>query len=221
LIIGRRYRGPDESGNGGYTAGLVAGYVAGPAAEVTLRVPPPLDTPLSVRPEKDGVEVYEGTTLVATARPVTVTDGVVPPVDFDLATEVSKDYPGFMAHPFPRCFVCGPERAAGDGMRLFPGRLPDGRTATPWTVPDEIAPPLVWAALDCPGGWSVGIEARPYVLGRLAVHLDTLPAPDSRCVIMGATIGIQGRKADVAATLYGPDGDILTRSRATWIALPT
>ena len=48
----------------------------------------------------------------------------------DEAVAASATYPGFSAHPFPTCFVCGPERAEGDGLRLFPGRLPDGRTAT-------------------------------------------------------------------------------------------
>jgi hypothetical protein len=47
IVIDRRFRGPPESGNGGYTCGLVAGRVDGPA-EVTLRLPPPLEEPLTV-----------------------------------------------------------------------------------------------------------------------------------------------------------------------------
>ncbi|MGR6999796.1 hypothetical protein ACU686_19670 [Yinghuangia aomiensis] len=56
-------------------------------------------------------------------------------------------------------------RTEGDGLRLFPGLLPQqpGTTATPW-VPDasladadgaRVRPEFVWAALDCPGGWTV------------------------------------------------------------------
>src|SRR6185436_9559900 len=53
LTIDPRYRGPDTSGNGGYTCGLVAAHVAGDA-EVTLRLPPPLGRPLRVEPRDDG-----------------------------------------------------------------------------------------------------------------------------------------------------------------------
>ena len=30
-------------------------------------------------------------------------------------------YPGLGNHPFPTCFACGPDRAEGDGLRIFPG----------------------------------------------------------------------------------------------------
>src|SRR5690606_16223453 len=96
---------------------------------------------------------------------------------------------GFTTHPFPTCFVCGPERAEGDGLRLFPGRLPGGRTATPFRVPAEVTPEIVWASLDCPGGWAVPQEGRPYVLGRLAARVESLPGPGQRCVVVGAITG--------------------------------
>ena len=38
-----RFNGPADSGNGGYCAGVIAGFVDGPA-EVSLRAPVPLDT---------------------------------------------------------------------------------------------------------------------------------------------------------------------------------
>jgi hypothetical protein len=112
-------------------------------------------------------------------------------------------------------------------LRLFPGRLPDGRTAAPWIVPDDVEPALMWAALDCPGGWTVpemgltdGATAiRPYVLGRIAARVDALPAPGDGCVVMGAFLAQEGRKADVISTVYGPDGAVLALARATWIAL--
>ena len=37
--IDRRFRGPADSANGGYAAGLLASFLDGPA-EVTLRLPP-------------------------------------------------------------------------------------------------------------------------------------------------------------------------------------
>ena len=38
LVIGSRFCGPPDSGNGGYVCGLIADYLGGPA-EVTLRKP--------------------------------------------------------------------------------------------------------------------------------------------------------------------------------------
>ncbi|MCJ9705122.1 hypothetical protein MOV74_28970, partial [Bradyrhizobium sp. SHOUNA76] len=45
IIIDKRYCGPPNSGNGGYVCGRLARHIPG-GAEITLRAPPPLDTPL-------------------------------------------------------------------------------------------------------------------------------------------------------------------------------
>jgi len=64
ITIARRFRGPEASGNGGYTCGLVAGFLEG-EAEVTLRRPPPLERPLAVTREGERVLVHDGPYLVA------------------------------------------------------------------------------------------------------------------------------------------------------------
>jgi hypothetical protein len=224
VIVASRFNGPPASGNGGYTAGLVASYVdsATPAVEVTLRRPPPLDTELAVRVDEDGdgVRVFAGVDLVAEARVTTVGPAeVVPPVSWAEAVAVSRSYSGFASHPFPTCFVCGPERAVGDGLRIFPGRLDGVRTAAPFVVPSDFSPVMMWAALDCPGGWSVPLEARPYVLGRMAARIDDVPSPGDECVVTGEMVGEEGRKAYVRSTVYAPDGHVLATARATWLAL--
>jgi hypothetical protein len=124
LIIGARFNGPADSGNGGYTAGLVASCLpvaADQTAQVTLRVPPPLDTPLRVAPAGGGLEVYAGARLIAEAVPVRL-DGDPPgfPVSYPEAAAATPGYPGFVDHPFPTCYVCGPEPTAG----AVPGRCP-------------------------------------------------------------------------------------------------
>jgi hypothetical protein len=86
-------------------------------------------------------------------------------------------------------------------------------------VPDEVSPALVWAALDCPGGWAVPQEDRAYVLGRMATRVDAVPAPGSSCVVVGRMTAEEGRKAHVLTTLYGPEGRVYARARATWLAL--
>ena len=223
MIIERRYNGPPDSGNGGWTAGLVASLIDSPQGTVvTLRVPPPLGTPLSARPLDGRVAVYTGDgILVAEGAADPLDKTAVPAVPFEEALALGSTYPGLVRHPFSTCFVCGPDRAPGDGLRLFPGRLADGRTATAWVVPDRVSAPLVWAALDCPGGWSIDIQTRPYVLGRLAVRVDALPTPGEHCVVMGQLVERDGRKARVRSTLYSSRRRVLAAGRATWLAIAT
>jgi hypothetical protein len=226
LRVERRFRGPSDSGNGGYVSGLVAARagasVGGSAAVVTLRTPPPLETTMSVVADDDGsVRLLHGDVTVAEGLPVTLTVGRVPPVDAATARTASASYPGLTRHPFPECFVCGPARAPGDGLRLFPGRLGDGRTACVWTVSPDLAgrPEFVWAALDCPGGWSAEIEGRPMVLGRMTARVSALPDAGEQCILMGLLLGTEGRKLSTATTAYGADGRELGRAHSTWITL--
>ncbi|WP_422736719.1 hypothetical protein ACN263_24825 [Micromonospora sp. WMMD729] len=213
MRIESRYNGPTGSGNGGWSAGLFA-TAAGPGpVEVTLRRPPPLDTELTL---VDGEVRDPAGDLVAEVRPTDAVDAVVPPVDAATAAEAATRYPGFAAHPYPGCFVCGPDRT--DGLRIFPGRLPDGRTAAPFRAPEQVDDATVWAALDCTGGWTVLAPERPYLLGRIAAVVAARPAPGDDCVVTGALIGVDGRKALVHTSLYGPDGTLLGAARATWIA---
>jgi hypothetical protein len=230
LTIPARFNGPPDSGNGGYSAGLVAAQLpeaADSVTQVTLRVPPPLDTPLRVRPATgdDGIAVYAGSRLIAQAGPASVDDRPVPPVSYPEAVAAATGYPGFVEHPFPTCYVCGPERLAGDGLRIFPGPVPDGRTAAPWLVPPESSAVTVWAALDCPGGWAIIGSGRPYVLGRMAARIHALPSAGTRCVVMGEVIGTEGRKAQVHTALYDrvdrgrAAPRLLAWARSTWIAI--
>src|SRR5262245_4256424 len=221
MIIASRFNGPPGSGNGGYSAGMCAQLSTADTVEVTLRRPPPLDVVLTARIEDDIVGVYDPDGgLVAEVRAADLDPAeVVAPVSWDEAVAVSASYPGFTTHPFPTCFVCGPERAVGDGLRLFPGRLAAGYTATPFLVPGDIAQEIVWAALDCPSGWAVPLEGRPYVLGRLAARVNTVPDPGDQCVVVGLMTGEDGRKAYSLSRLYGAGGELLATARATWIAI--
>ncbi|MEH0972667.1 hypothetical protein V6U77_16220 [Micromonospora sp. CPCC 205546] len=214
MIIESRFNGPPGSGNGGWSAGVFAGAAGPGPVEVTLRRPPPLEIPLTV---VDGEVRDPQGQLVAQVRPTEDPRAVVPPVDLPAARAASAAYPGLVDHPFPGCYVCGPDRA--DGLRIFPGRLPDGRTAAPFRVPAPVTAPTVWAALDCPGGWAVIAPGRPYVLGRIAAVVAALPEPGDECVVTGVMVGGEGRKALVHTSLYAPDGTLLAWARATWIAV--
>jgi hypothetical protein len=238
LTIERRYRGPARSGNGGYTAGLLATYVPGAtgrAIEVTLRTPPPLETPLEVATEGEVTRLLDAETLVAEAR--VVPDRLVPveAVDAGVAAQVMSSYRGLEAHPFPGCFACGPEREPGDGLQIFPGAVPDreGTVASLW-VPhaafaergdvvdpgvERVGVPVTWAALDCVGGWAEALEGRPMVLGRITVRVDALPVVGEPHVAVGNLRGAEGRKSFTASTLYDADGRVVATAEHTWIAV--
>lgn len=217
LVVDPHYAGPPGSGNGGYTCGLVAGFLDGPA-EVTLRLPPPLARPLRVECRDGRVEVFAGDALVAEAAPAEVELDVPGPISLAEAEEAARRYPGFETHAFPDCFVCGPRRAEGEGLRIFAGRARDGVFAAPWT-PDESRAELVWAALDCPGAIAVGFPERgETLLGRLAARIDRLPAAGEPHVVAAWPLGEDGRKLYAGTALLTASGEPLARARATWIA---
>jgi hypothetical protein len=213
LIIASRYNGPPGSANGGYTCGLLAERVGEPA-EVTLRSPPPLDTPLRF----DGSRLWDGETLVAEAHRAHVHLEVPDPVAFDDAERASRSYPGFDEHEYATCFVCGPDR--DDGLGLFAGAV-DGKEvfAAPWVVPDDVSRLHVWAALDCPGAIGVGWDGRGnWLLGRMAAEVHDVPVPGEHCVVVSWPIGHEGRKGFAGTALFRGD-ELLARARQTWIAL--
>lgn len=218
MRIQGRFNGPVGSGNGGITCGRLAAYVGAPAVEVTLRRPPPLDTDLRVDASGGTARLYDGDLLVAEAAPTEVDVEPGPPVSLDAAAATAPHYAGLVNHPFPTCFSCGTDRT--DGLGLRPGPLGDGRVACVWT-PNADDRDLLWAALDCPGGWSSDIVGRPMVLGRMALQSHTPVTVGAPHVVVGWTVATEGRKTQTATALYDATGAVLALARATWIALPT
>lgn len=234
MTVAGRFSGPPGSGNGGYTAGLLAGALlhgldTPTAVEVTLRRPPPLDTAMRLhRGDDETLELRLDESVVAVARASELTAEPVDAVSLADARDAETTYAGLDQHPFPTCFTCGPQREDGDGLRLCPGRLGDGRTACTWT-PDEsladpddpslVRPEFVWASLDCPGGWTTDLEGRPMVLGRITAKVDVLPEVGERHVVMGRLLKEEGRKTTTATTLYDSDGRVVARAEHVWIAV--
>lgn len=217
MIVPGRFNGPPDSGNGGYTCGLVAGLLGG-TAEVTLRLPPPLDRELEVVRDDGRVEIRDGERLVAEAEPVELDVEVPAPISVAEAERASTKYAGFDHHAYDTCFVCGPNRA--DGLRVYAGPVEgrDGIVASPWTPPEGVGPELVWAALDCPSGWAVDdFQREGVLLGRMATAIDRLPTPGEPHVVIGWRVGEEGRKRFAGSALLTADGDVLARSRSTWI----
>jgi hypothetical protein len=227
-----RFRGPARSGNGGYVTGLVGTALAamsadGKVPQVRLRMPPPLELDLHLEVTAEGAQLTGPDGPIAAATPVdpsTLDSAIVEPVGHDEARAAEASYRGLAGHPFPRCFVCGPENA--EGLQLRPGPLGDGRTACTWAPGSDLlaADELVdatylWAVLDCPGGWTIDLENRPSVLGQLTACIDARPQAGEPCVVMGRLLVEDGRKTTTATTLYDADGRVLARAQQVWITV--
>ena len=123
--IERRFRGPPTTGNGGYVAGLVASALGGSNCTVTLKAPPPLDHDLTLETDGTSASLLQDDQIVVTAAKEPVEIDVPPPPTLAEAQDAEPRFSGHSHHIFPGCFVCGPDREAGDGMRIFPGALHD------------------------------------------------------------------------------------------------
>jgi hypothetical protein len=229
LTVAPRFCGPPGSANGGYISGLFAQH-APVTVRVRLHLPPPLGAPLEVAHREGGrLELLHDTRVVASAEPAQLELAVPAPPEYFAALEASRHYAGFSAHAFPNCFVCGPQRARGDGLRIFAGPLAAGASvaamvAAPW-VPDvalglddhKVRPEFMWAALDCPGYFAARSDRVPMLLGEFTAHVDRRVHVDEPCVIVGWRIGVTGRKYEVGTALFDEDGELCAKARAVWI----
>jgi hypothetical protein len=235
LVIPSRFCGPPGSGNGGYVCGRIAVYVDGPVT-VTLRQPPPLDTPMAVERHTEGsVRVHDGPILIAeaTSSPAGPPLQVPGPVSMAEA-RVAAGRARYYADPlFPDCFVCGTGRSPGDGLRIFPGPVA-GRPlwAAPWTPDPSVAgagqrvrPEVIWAALDCPSGIAAAEAAKlgpgtAILLGRMTASLAAPPLAGGQCRVIAWPGGRDGRKLTAGSALVGPGGEVLAAARAVWLTVP-
>ena len=226
LLLAGRFNGPPGSANGGYACGVIAAQVPADVVEVTLVSPPPLDTALLVEERGPIYEVRPaGGDVVAVAKPADEpVDAVAPVLDIpaDAPIAVQDD-----SHPFRSCFTCGPDRESGDGLRIFVKRIPGQSVLADLWVPHEslgdddgvVRPEIVWAALDCPGGWAVlnRIPGGVAVLGRMTARIDRRPRVGEECVVVAASDWRDGRKIGANSALYTAGGELLAASRAVWI----
>jgi hypothetical protein len=229
VTIDSRFRGPAESGNGGYSCGILAGFVDPHAAEVTLRLPPPLGRPLEVEGSNgEGASMRDGDALVAEAHSIDELELEIPaPIGIEEAVAARAASPMQLDHPYPECFVCGSGRQPGDGLRVTCGPVDDEIVASPWHVDETVSndgaipPEIVWSVLDCPGGIAgmllpdLGLS----VLGRLAARIHGRVEVGMTCVAIGWPIGREGRKFEAGSAIFSDTGEVLAHARATWIEL--
>ena len=224
VSIPARFNGPPASANGGYSCGLVAAAI-GQAANVRLRLPPPLDVPMLRRRDPDGVvRLVHGDAVVAEGReahPVVSPPAVPTPA---LARQAARAFPAD-AHPHPTCFVCGPERGA-DGLSIFPGPTGvDGMVAAPWVPGQELAdggvvdPLFVWSALDCPAGFACIPPEGLTLLASMTAAREAPVYADRHYVVAAWPIASDGRKHRGGSALYDSAGRRVALAETLWITV--
>jgi hypothetical protein len=230
IVIEERFNGPPHSGHGGYTSGILARLIDGPA-EATLRAPPPLGRPLTVERRKDdSFALVDDETLVAEGRSVSEVDVEVPePVSLGDAERASARYIGFERHIFDTCFVCGPARE--DALGVFAGPVEGGGrlvaslwTPRAWTADESgrVRPEFVWSALDCPTYFALCLDGtQPLsMLGRLTAELTGPVEAGAPHVVTAWPIAKEGRKHHAGSAIFSADGRQLAVARALLIETP-
>ena len=244
LTIEAKFRGPPESGNGGYVAGSVAGRfkapvpaVADAAIEVTLRAPIPLDRPMSLlAPESDELQVVLGETLIVEARLTQLTLAVPTPPTFAAALAARDQSPSFHEgiNPLllegtgfhPICFCCGADVAADAGLHVYAAPVPgfDG-VAAAWRPHQSFADaagllpePVIWAALDCPGQFAYfAAGIRTGMLGRMTGRVLKPVAADQDMVVIGWCLDVERSKHFAGTALFDQSGELCAYSKQVWI----
>lgn len=228
IFIDQTFCGPPNSGNGGYVCGMLAKYIPG-VAEVSLRQPPPLNTSMRVELKEGKAFLFDQDTLVAEAKPTHFDLDIPAMPDFMTAEVASKGYAGFKKHYFPTCFVCGPGREAGDGLRIFAGPTPDGKmVAATWMPADalfdmngKLLTEYYWAALDCPGAYAIHeTKESMKVLGRISTKIVEVIRPGEKIIVTGWQIGAEGRKFYSGTALFNEEGTLKAFAKAIWIEIP-
>jgi hypothetical protein len=221
ICVESRFNGPRGSGNGGYSAGLVARLLGG-EAEINLRRPVPLDRALQVVRDNGTVQILDGDRLVVDGRAAAADPGPPPQVSRAEARLAAQRYRGSSENIFCRCFVCG--KAREDSFEIFAGPVEDRRlVATTWTPPawtadqaGQVRPEFIWAALDCPTYFAayMGEETAVSFLVRFSVRIEADAPADTEHIVVAWPETNEGRKREAGSALLSAEGEVLAVASA-------
>jgi hypothetical protein len=244
IVIPARFRGPPESGNGGYVAGAIAACFesegeadANAAIQVTLRAPPPLDRPMPVlRNDASSLQVILGETLIADAARTELTLEVPEPPTFAAALAAAPNSPSLIENInpvvltgtgfHPICFCCGADVEADAGLHVYAAPVDgfDGVAAawhpsavfadTDGYLPERI----VWAALDCPGQFAyLAAGIRTGMLGRITGRMVKKARQDQDFVVIGWCLEVERSKHFAGTALFDATGHLCAYTKQVWI----
>jgi hypothetical protein len=237
ITIAERFRGPPQSGNGGYAAGVAASLLGiDTPVEVTLRAPIPLDTPLSVHPSGEAITIMHEETLIAEIREgeADQTLDIPDPPDWELASNARSSSPSLLKriNPMfpegigfhPICFCCGANHE--DGLEIFAAPVMGGEqvaaiwnTKPEWAEPDGFLPDsFLWTALDCPGQFAfMAADIRTGMLGRMTGDIKQRAVAGQEYMVTGWRIGIEGKKHFAGTAVFDRDENLLAAAKSVWI----
>ena len=231
--VEQRFTGLPNIGHGGYVAGLLASALGADSTAVRMRRPVPPDRPLVLEhTASDRIELRDGEVVLADARATEFEIDVPAPVTLAQARLAADHFAGHHSHPFPGCLVCGPERHEGDGLRIFPGRIPGRELIAAAWVPDgalsdddgHVSSELVSAALDCPQLWAL-MEHVPadtpdrVVTAALETRLEGPVLVGEPHIVTAWPIGREGRNWLAGAAVFSADGDLRAVGRQTAVVV--
>lgn len=228
IIIDHRFRGPSQSANGGYIAGVLAELIDGPA-EITLRRPPPLDRPLQLHEVDGGYDLKDGEDLIGDVRAGAFRVDVPPRPSDEAIRAAQEDYPGKKMNLLPHCFVCGIGREPGDGLRVHASPVTGAElVAAEWHAHPDLCDAdgmmperYVFAALDCPGAYAFFDESEGHMLlGRITGEVTGTVRAGDMCTVLAWKEGAEGRKAFAGSAVLNPAGEVVASAYAIWIKVP-
>lgn len=232
IVIDRQFRGPPNSGNGGYVCGVLARGLEGPVTAM-IRAPVPLDTPLMFETDDTGNRLLgDENVLIGQGAPASqlIADPPVIPTIAE-ARAASTGYFGHANRVHPPCFTCSNERDDGDGLRIFPGQIEGaekGVLACTWTPHKSFSDPsgtieaeVVWAALDCPGffAWIEKEGRHGALLGTMTGEILSLPKAGEEYVVAAWPIVRDGRKETAGVALIDAGGRVMAKAHQVWIIM--
>lgn len=226
ITISKKFCGPPDSGNGGYVCGMLDRHTDF-LSEVTLRKPIPLDRKMELAQEGNTLALMDGEEMIAYVKPGDFYMQVPEPPTFEEAQEASKNYAGFNGrHAFPGCFVCGPDHK--QGLHIFAGRHNNTQLYASSWVPDrlladehdQIRTEFVWAALDCPGYFSiVKDQPTPFLLGRMTAKLLHPIIAYEKCIVIGWDLGRKGKKHYCGTAVFNEVEELCAVARGVWFKI--
>jgi len=228
IVINSRFKGPPNSGNGGYSAGLLADALGGDA-KVVLRSPPPLDTVLELNFNDRLATLNKGSLVIANAQKFRLNIDVPDCPPIDLVQSSAGNYLSAEEHALASCFVCGPGRQQGDGLQIFPVTIEGYNcVASVWLPYDNLSDDdgliynqFIWAALDCPGYFAHQEPNKQMLLGSMTASILRRPRAQETLISIGWQTGVDGRKYLSGTAVYDKAGQVCAASQQVWVVLKT
>ena len=236
VVVEERFRGPPQSGNGGYVGGLFSKTIDSSGrgdVEVTLRSPIPLDKRMQVTRQNDGTAaIMDGETLIAEVKPVQWEMEVPAPPEWE---EIKAAAPKSLAFKpnindllpgqtgfHPICFCCGVEHDSGLQVCVAPiGNQVAAvwETKESWGLSDGLLPiEFLWTAMDCPGQFAYMEQGiRTGMLGRITAAVIERPSAGETLLVSAWTIVVEGKKHFAGSAIFDRSGKLYCKAKTIWI----